>query len=59
MYDRRVKPLPVTDANGRLVGIISRADVLSVFDRTDEAIRAEILNEVPLANSRRTRGPST
>ena len=48
MYDRRVKRLPVTDANGRLVGIISRADVLSVFDRTDEAIRAEILNEVPL-----------
>jgi CBS domain-containing protein len=28
MYDRRVKRLPVTDANGRLVGIISRADVL-------------------------------
>ena len=48
MYDRRVKRLPVTDANGRLVGIISRADVLSVFDRTDEAIRAEILDEVLL-----------
>ncbi|HEY7813556.1 MAG TPA: CBS domain-containing protein [Nakamurella sp.] len=48
MYDRRVKRLPVTDADGRLVGIISRADVLSVFNRTDEAIRAEILDEVPL-----------
>ena len=48
MYDRRVKRLPVTDANGRLVGIISRADVLSVFDRTDDAIRREILDEVPL-----------
>jgi CBS domain-containing protein len=48
MYDRRVKRLPVTDADGRLVGIISRADVLGVFDRTDEAIRAEILDEVPL-----------
>ena len=48
MYDRKVKRLPVTDADGRLVGIISRADVLSVFDRTDEAIRAEILDEVPL-----------
>jgi CBS domain-containing protein len=48
MYDRRVKRLPVTDADGRLAGIISRADVLSVFDRTDEAIRAEILDEVPL-----------
>jgi CBS domain-containing protein len=42
MYDRRVKRLPVTDENGHLVGIISRADVLSVFDRTDEAIRQEI-----------------
>jgi CBS domain-containing protein len=48
MYDRKVKRLPVTDADGRLVGIISRADVLSVFDRTDEAIRREILDEVLL-----------
>src|SRR4249920_2161534 len=48
MYDRRVKRLPVTDADGHLVGIISRADVLSVFDRTDEAIGREILDEVPL-----------
>jgi len=48
MYDRRVKRLPVTDADGHLVGIISRADVLSVFDRTDKAIRREILDEVLL-----------
>ena len=48
MYDRRVKRLPVTDENGHLVGIISRADVLSVFDRTDEAIRQEITDEVIL-----------
>ena len=48
MYDRRVKRLPVTDADGRLVGIISRADVLSVFDRTDEAIRKEVTDEVLL-----------
>jgi CBS domain-containing protein len=48
MYDRRVKRLPVTDAAGQLVGIISRADVLSVFDRTDEAIRKEITDEVLL-----------
>src|SRR6266700_8083325 len=46
MYDRRVKRLPVTDENGHLVGIISRADVLSVFDRTDQAIRKEIHDEV-------------
>ncbi len=48
MYDRRVKRLPVTDADGRLVGIISRADVLSVFDRTDAAIRHEITHDVLL-----------
>jgi CBS domain-containing protein len=48
MYDRKVKRLPVTDADGRLVGIISRADVLSVFDRTDEAIRQEVLDEILL-----------
>jgi CBS domain-containing protein len=46
MYDRRVKRLPVTDANGHLAGIVSRADVLSVFDRTDEAIRKEINDDV-------------
>ncbi len=46
MYDRKVKRLPVTDVRGHLVGIISRADVLSVFDRTDEAIRNEITDEV-------------
>ena len=48
MYDRRVKRLPVTNEDGRLVGIVSRADVLSVFDRTDEAIRGEILDEILL-----------
>jgi CBS domain-containing protein len=48
MYDRGVKRLPVTDENGRLVGIISRADVLSVFDRTDAAISHEITHDVLL-----------
>jgi CBS-domain-containing membrane protein len=42
MYDRRVKRLPVTDASGHLVGIISRADVLSVFDRPEGEICGEI-----------------
>jgi CBS domain-containing protein len=48
MYDRRVKRLPVTDENSGLVGIISRADVLSVFDRTDHDIYQEITDEVIL-----------
>jgi CBS domain-containing protein len=49
MYTRKVKRLPVVDANGHLVGIISRADVLAVFDRTDSDIREEIINEVLLS----------
>jgi CBS domain-containing protein len=42
MYTRKVKRLPVIDADGHLVGIISRADVLSVFDRPDGEICEEI-----------------
>ncbi len=48
MYSRKVKRLPVIDAGGRLVGIISRADVLAVFDRADEDIRKEVIDEVLL-----------
>jgi CBS domain-containing protein len=46
MYTRRVKRLPVVDSGAHLVGIISRADVLSVFDRSDEEIRTEIRDQV-------------
>jgi CBS domain-containing protein len=46
MYDRRVKRLPVVDPAGRLLGIISRADVLAVFSRPDEEIRDEIAHRV-------------
>jgi CBS domain-containing protein len=44
----KVERLPVIDADGHLVGIISRADVLAVFDRADEDIRKEIIDEVLL-----------
>jgi len=46
MYTRKVKRLPVVDANGHLAGIVSRVDVLSVFDRPDEEIRTEIRDHV-------------
>jgi CBS domain-containing protein len=46
MYARKVKRLPVTDANGHLAGIVSRADVLAIFDRKDEDIRSEIAGDV-------------
>jgi CBS-domain-containing membrane protein len=42
MQDRRVKRLPVVDDSGKLIGIVSRADVLSVYERPDSAIRADI-----------------
>ncbi len=48
MYSLRLKRLPVIDDAGRLVGIVSRTDLLAVFDRPDEQIRAEILDEVIL-----------
>jgi CBS-domain-containing membrane protein len=46
MYDRRVKRLPVIDGRGRLIGIVARSDVLSVYGRPDDEIRREILQGV-------------
>ncbi|MCX4572740.1 CBS domain-containing protein [Streptomyces sp. NBC_01571] len=42
----RVKRLPVVDEADRLVGLISRADLLRVFLRSDHAIREEISRDV-------------
>jgi CBS domain-containing protein len=46
MHTAKVKRLPVLGQGGRLVGIISRPDLLKVFNRPDQAIRREILDEV-------------
>ena len=46
MRDRRVKRLPVTNATGHLIGVISRADVLSVFTRPDAEIQHEATEEM-------------
>ncbi len=46
MYVHRVKRLPVVDPQGHLLGIVSRADILSVFDRLDVEIRKEITDEM-------------
>jgi CBS domain-containing protein len=46
MHTAQVKRLPVVDREGRLLGIISRSDLLKVFNRPDQAIRREILDEV-------------
>jgi CBS domain-containing protein len=42
----KLRRLPVVDHGGRLVGILSRADVLSVFARPDEEIRREVTRDV-------------
>jgi len=46
MHDRHVKRLPVVDQAGRLVGIVSRVDLLSVFDRPDSEIRAAVRKDI-------------
>lgn len=48
MYTRRVKRLPVTAEDGTLIGIVSRADVLSVYGRPDADIRHEITQDLIL-----------
>jgi CBS domain-containing protein len=46
MHTARVKRLPVVDERGQLLGIVSRADLLKVFTRTDEAIWREVMDDV-------------
>jgi osmotically-inducible protein OsmY len=41
-----VKRLPVVDQDGRLAGIVSRADLLKVYLRADSAIRDEIVRDL-------------
>ncbi|WP_335939597.1 CBS domain-containing protein [Streptomyces sp. PTD5-9] len=46
METDHVKRLPVVDETGKLLGIVSRSDLLRVFLRRDEAIREEIHRNV-------------
>lgn len=46
---RGVRRLFVVD-NGRIVGVVSRRDLLSIFRRTDADIRQEIIQEVLIRN---------
>jgi CBS domain-containing protein len=52
MSERGVKRLPVVDSENRVIGIVSRADILRIFLRSDESIRKEVahglLDEMPL-----------
>ncbi|MCQ8770526.1 CBS domain-containing protein [Streptomyces telluris] len=46
MARKGVKRLPVIDAEGKLTGIVSRADLLKVYLRSDEDIAQEVRDEV-------------
>ena len=46
MHERGVKRLPVISEAGRLVGVVSRIDVLSIFARLDSQIRDEVIHKV-------------
>ena len=45
METDELKRLPVVDDMGRLIGMVTRRDLLKVFLRTDEEIRREIVAE--------------
>ncbi|MFF0794259.1 CBS domain-containing protein [Streptomyces spiralis] len=46
MERHKVKRLPVVDGHGRLIGVISRSDLVRLFLRRDRAIQEEILEDV-------------
>ncbi|MED7829086.1 CBS domain-containing protein, partial [Streptomyces chiangmaiensis] len=46
MAQRQVERLPVLDEEDRLVGIVTRRDLLGVFLRPDAEIRDEVMEEV-------------
>ena len=46
MHRRAVKRLPVVDAHGQVVGIVSRRDLLHVFLRDDAEIRREVVEGI-------------
>lgn len=46
MERHRVKRLPVVDADGLLIGVLSRSDLLQLFLRRDRSIQEEIREDV-------------
>jgi len=48
MFNMRVKRLPVVSDDGTLIGIVTRSDVLSVYNRPDAEIQREITADLIL-----------
>jgi CBS domain-containing protein len=46
LHHAGIQRLPVVDETDRLVGIVSRADLLTVFTRPDHAIESEIVDDI-------------
>lgn len=46
MKNKRVKRLPVVGESGKMRGIVSRADILHAFIRSDDAIESQIRDDV-------------
>jgi CBS domain-containing protein len=46
MLERRINRLPVVSDGGRLVGIVTRADLVRAFTRSDAEVAREIRSEV-------------
>ncbi|MGW1957865.1 CBS domain-containing protein [Streptomyces sp. NPDC001920] len=46
MAQRRIERLPVVDEEERLVGMVTRRDLLQVFLRPDREVRQEVIDEV-------------
>jgi CBS domain-containing protein len=46
IHEEKVRRLPVVDADGRVVGIVSRADLLKVFLRSDAEIHDDVKESV-------------
>ncbi len=48
MHHKRVKRLPVVNADGPLLGIVSRGDILNVYLRGDAEIKREVVEDLML-----------
>lgn len=46
MHDRSLGWLPVVDVDDRVIGVVGRSDLLTVFLREDAEIRGEVADEV-------------